>query len=843
MERTLYIRDSFVHGLRPYEDLPLGTSMFESLHGLRVTPRGLVSSVPIIQYPTDGTLLSNDIIKSFPFPQLFRGRMVTLLAAETSLFYVNESDGTLTPIVTYDLYNPAFLASITNNNRAAWHFADFGAAWALFNGECCVIKSGFVDPNKVFVQSDITIYTGCTHRKRAILAGFNSDDFWNRWVSTWSAYTAVAESWGFALSAPGQNSIWFGSIGGGGDMLHLFLPDLAIHGIENESLRAETGAYNVNDPLFLELARGLSSGVLTMDWQGAVLCVKPLGKTVIAYGSDGISAISAVSEPIPTYGRIEDLARDGIVGRFAVGGDESIHCFLDETGYLWTVDESLKPVRRGYVEFFEEFNHASKPVVSYNKQEREFYICAKPAGSDGYAYTLTESGLSRTHNLVFSFSSRRPVDTSMDLAIVEDISTVVELGTLGSELVRGGDMTEFPKEPNENWIGQHWQCIPLTGPPYVRAQYYSPAVPPVIGELYQHAHQVGLLSGQNLYLVSYKMPVVSGDGAFAGILYNPRSTFQRDYPDFPPLGRIRKQPGEYAEIMACMYDWIDPVFDITVFFSPVSGYPASKVEVDDVSVKAIINPQLEYGPELAIQENWELDENWSFDINGALVYEYIGGGDYPLAAMLVDILVYGKLYAFTFTISGVAPGRMRIASGGSGLSWFNVTEDGTYTYYFYGMVGYPNPEEPIYFFLDCINTGPVSITDMSLRQITTDVDAFYSHENMYFEFITHPHDLGSSGIKHINWLELKNDGLTNLYAKAYFRMDSSSDWMTTDWIPGSPSGEFHIGVAGTQFKFAIKGDRSGSLSRPDHLTVRFEYADPRASRDWQRSDIQSPAVR
>lgn len=138
-----------------------------------------------------------------------------------------------------------------------------------------------------------------------------------------------------------------------------------------------------------------TAGFRNISWPGDILRVKRLGDTVIVYGEEGIGVLVPVNEPAPTFG-FKNVMNVGIPAKGAVGGDEHVHVFVDEEGYLWIMTEGQAPKRLGYQEFFSALTAASI-VVAHDPSEQEFYI------SDGStSYLLTPYGLCETYQRVTS---------------------------------------------------------------------------------------------------------------------------------------------------------------------------------------------------------------------------------------------------------------------------------------------------------------------------------------------------------------------------------------------------------------------------------------------------------
>lgn len=381
------------------------------LKGLRPEERMLVNTDFLYQAQNaiprkEGMSLYEDITNPFstaptvayPFPQLFRGKEVTLLCFETEIYIVTETAGAWTTslITTYDYASTSNTKSIASGG-GIWQFIDYGAdSWFLFNGKEVIFKSRHLEfsggATKVFVQDDIDINTGCYHMGRHITGGFNETNFWNSdwqtFFDTWLSKVAATNS-AIPLDGTlgiGKNYVMWSAIGGG-DILGHFYPDISIKGITEEQDAA--------NPLFLDMLERNDSGYVPMPTPGTVLIVKPLGKNIIVYSEDGITAMQFAQQPIPTYG-IKQLESFGIYERGAVGGDDYKHTFVDTSGDVWTITPNLEVKRLGYKEFIGGMVGNSM-LVSQDPLLKDIYF-----SSSSDCYLLTSEGLGQTSEIVTS---------------------------------------------------------------------------------------------------------------------------------------------------------------------------------------------------------------------------------------------------------------------------------------------------------------------------------------------------------------------------------------------------------------------------------------------------------
>jgi hypothetical protein len=408
---------------------------------------------------------------TWPFPQLFRGKGITLLAYATTVYEVDESDWSVTPIVTYDALDESATKTITGSGP--WHFIDFFDTWVLMNGTSAVFRTNMEGmlggTNKTLVYNSGTIGTGCALAGRAVYGGFNTSNFWQEdWKALMEHFTgstgAQVEP---SLGMPSNFVAW--TTIGGGDMLWPIYPEVSMLGHVGQ------GGYTVDRSRWKELMERNEAGFMPMPWKGTVLCVKRLGQNAIVYGDHGVAALIPVPEPVPTLG-MRSLLGVGAASRGAIGGDEHQHVFVDATGYLWSIGEDMKPQRLGYHEFFNGML-GSNAVVSHDPEENEFYICD---GTD--CYVLNRAGLGEATELVTSLTVTdgglvgvKKVNTSATFSMLTDS---VGVDVTGIKMLKSIDVdmdgvsglqvavdTKYQK--GDSFVGGAWVDVNREGSAYM----------------------------------------------------------------------------------------------------------------------------------------------------------------------------------------------------------------------------------------------------------------------------------------------------------------------------------------------------------------------------------------
>lgn len=355
----------------------------------RVTDDGLKGFYSITQPMTDNYLTTTlGESKTWPFPQLIRGKSITLLCFSDAIYTVNESTYLATLI---DTKNPTDLTGATSKAITAgkdWHFVDFYGSWMLFNTACVVFKTGH--SSTVWVQDAVTIKTGFAHKEGRLLLG-NFANYYATvdWKTYWNdaAATMPDQYEDMTESSPGVNWASWGSFMAP-DLLSTFIEDALIYGSPTYT---NTG-FTTTRPLILDLMERNEAGMRPMPWQGGIVGYAALGEGVVCYGEDGIRYMGAYNAgPIKTYGlhEIAGLGMNvgvltGMTCRTAFAGNQFRNIFVDAGKDIWQVLPNVTAQRLGFSEYIGGMD-ANKILVQHDPHHDQFYI------SDGsIGYLLTE---------------------------------------------------------------------------------------------------------------------------------------------------------------------------------------------------------------------------------------------------------------------------------------------------------------------------------------------------------------------------------------------------------------------------------------------------------------------
>lgn len=418
----LSFREALTKGVRSDARQGIGSANFSVYSGAKPTPHGARGSGTLSTFISSPTLSGAGITINYPYPQVFRGKKYTILATQTGLWYFSESTGALTAITTYDLRSPHTTKSITSGGT--WRFVDFHDTWMLFNGACTVVKSNWLDPNKVFVQNETTVVTGCDFKGRLVLGGFDNSNFWSTaWTTVWNSWTEQAREWGMTLSAPGTNWVYWSPIGQA-TFIELMLASTAVNDIYGV-----WGGFDLEDPRFLEGLRSLESGMMPMDYQGTVWNCVPFRDSVIVYGSEGISAIKPFVEPAPTFGLIESVGSVGLASRNSVCVNKDLQLFVGSDGVLYSIDGKFQLTRLGFEEYLNPLL-GTEILITKDPNRNEYFI-----SSDDITYHLTESGMGRYYtNLISAFYYDGPIGTDTEFRGIRDSTADLSTATLTTEI-------------------------------------------------------------------------------------------------------------------------------------------------------------------------------------------------------------------------------------------------------------------------------------------------------------------------------------------------------------------------------------------------------------------------
>ena len=368
---TANLTENILLGLRPEDRTKRGSTGLVECKNMLVLGDGL-TTLPNLLNP-----FSTNVAASWPYPQLLTVKEVyTNLAStvftcfEDSIYAsyaldvnsdIDQYPWALNAITTYNYLSKSNVLAITAGGT--WQLADMGRSFILTNGTNCVLYYPFevsMGSGKYYVFATHPISSVCYHRGRLLMGGLGFSSFFD---AAWDAglNTLVGAGSSNYLKA-GDCFVWWSSIGGG-DTLWFFDYSMALSGVEND------GVHDINNPMYASSWKENTCGIMPMPFYGEVMSMKPLGKNVVVFGSDGVAALYLAQS---TYG-MEELLKIGLLSRDSVAGDETGYIFLTSDGNLWSVDGELKIERLGYQEFLKDLD-PDTTVMTFDPMERDYYI-------------------------------------------------------------------------------------------------------------------------------------------------------------------------------------------------------------------------------------------------------------------------------------------------------------------------------------------------------------------------------------------------------------------------------------------------------------------------------------
>ena len=355
------------------------------VYNLRAREWGLESYIEPLNLDIQ-QLFNEGFSTSGAFPQLMRisGELYLLDESKISKITQVNSDGTFTlsNITLYDINNKTNAINVTPGGQ--WHLIDLQNTFLITNKNSTIFKLG--GDSKFYVNNYTTVNTGISDGGRSLLGGFNKDNFWNpTWKEFWKTWS-TKHDYGLTLDYGLDQSFIMWSTVGGGDVFHLFYPEV---------FDSITG-YDSTDPYIFTLYKRGDIGFIPMTWRGTILQMLHLNDTIAVYGDNGISLLKHFNDPAPTYGE-RVVSNIGINNRGAVAGSDSEHIFIDKNGYLYTLNNQ-GVTQLGYEEFFSPMVAKGDIFITYNYQEEEFYIT-----NDEKCYLLNKNGLTEIYFKVKSY--------------------------------------------------------------------------------------------------------------------------------------------------------------------------------------------------------------------------------------------------------------------------------------------------------------------------------------------------------------------------------------------------------------------------------------------------------
>lgn len=126
-----------------------------------------------------------------------------------------------------------------------------------------------------------------------------------------------------------------------------------------------------------EFNHGNEVGWAPMPWQGKVLALKPLGKEIVVYGSNGVAKLVPQKDPVPTYG-VGEFGDIGLLNRNCLAGGLNNHLFISTDYNLYFIEperalsaEGKAPKKIGYKHFMQQLND---PIITFDPTYSQWWI-------------------------------------------------------------------------------------------------------------------------------------------------------------------------------------------------------------------------------------------------------------------------------------------------------------------------------------------------------------------------------------------------------------------------------------------------------------------------------------
>lgn len=368
-EFTLPLRNSLRNGLYPDSRFTSVNFALDSI-GFEATEVGLrAARIPLNPF--------NDVVASYPWPQIVRFRNETYLFYEDSVEKVTEE---VAPWEVEEVVVPP--GSIVPGSQ--WHTVDMAQNWLATNGQVMVSKMGqeifHGEENPVRVHP-LEINTVMLDRGRVLFAGFDPAEVMpEAWHKILNHYRAdLSSDYDVSPEWRGKSWVMWSSIGDADLPMWILFP------------QGLAGSVRLTGDRLLEKVKRGELGFMPMPWQGTIFALRRLGNRVIVFGDGGIAEMAFVpgqEDVPPTYG-LNVALRHGVAGRSCVAGTRLLMYFLDNTGTLWRWHENDGLERLGYEHLL--INLIDNDLrMSYDSQLDLLYLSSSSKGFVYNGRTLSE---------------------------------------------------------------------------------------------------------------------------------------------------------------------------------------------------------------------------------------------------------------------------------------------------------------------------------------------------------------------------------------------------------------------------------------------------------------------
>ena len=454
-EFELVIDKALKIGLSPEDVIPFNTQVLAECLGFRCGRAGLEVH-KILENPLPATL---DMYYDWPFPQFITGERYNFLIVrdttdqEDDVYLVSPDHTTITYIFSVD--------ELTFGKGTLMEVADFGEYAFMTNGVIMIYWDvTLADWREIVASATIPMMrTVCNFKGQAV--GGNIVSVWHDCDETFYVWSKI----GSMDFTPGQ---------------------------DNEA------------------------GYRRCPYGGTVLNVRRIGDYVIGYSSKGVTLLSPVSSPIPTFG-FDGLSNIGLINQGAINGDLSRHVYVGEDYVLREValhgelTKNFTVAELGYREYMEELM-GEDIIVSYEPSNKDFYI-----GNSQKTYLLSPYGLTevKQHPSAVWRSNNEScmIPDTEDSAKHYFCTEIFDMGYKGLKTVFGIETDAMPIVDGEAGIDWAHDLITWDMEHYKPINNMGVASPIVSGNLFRFRLRFGAIyEGSRIgYIkVRYKMTDLRG---------------------------------------------------------------------------------------------------------------------------------------------------------------------------------------------------------------------------------------------------------------------------------------------------------------------------------------------
>ena len=125
------------------------------------------------------------------------------------------------------------------------------------------------------------------------------------------------------------------------------------------------------------------AGEAPMPWAGLIYGIMKLGKSVVVYGSGGVTQLV----PIDNNWSPKNIHFTGLLSNGAFCGNDNVNLFVDKNGTLFKITDKLESL--DYSEFLSTLTGL---VMSYDNVNDLAYMCN---GTSGYVYSVKDGSLGK----------------------------------------------------------------------------------------------------------------------------------------------------------------------------------------------------------------------------------------------------------------------------------------------------------------------------------------------------------------------------------------------------------------------------------------------------------------